>query len=140
MIKNKTKLKSFDDLTFGKHGGFGDGKAIQARLTFGHRDKDNQDQFTISVVQNIGDGTGLYGHADNDTYEVAMWFQDRDTMIPLAISDDVIGWQDCDDITKLMYTAQVNDFAWVCGLQDRRDRFRKSLDLALDNTHSKLDD
>ena len=79
MIKNDTKLKGFDDLTFGQHGGFAQGKARQARLTFGQRDKDNQDQFTISVVQNQGDGTGLYGHEDDNTYEVAMWFQDRDT-------------------------------------------------------------
>ena len=74
MIKNDTKLKGFDDLVFNQHGGFAQGKATQARLSFGHRDKDNQDQFTISVVQNQGDGTGLYGHADDNTYEVAMWF------------------------------------------------------------------
>ena len=41
MIKNDTQLKGFDDLTFGQHGGFADGKARQARLTFGQRDKDN---------------------------------------------------------------------------------------------------
>ena len=129
MITNDTKLKGFDDLTFGQHGGFAQGKARQARLTFGQRDKDNQDQFTISDVQNQGDGTGLYGHQDDDTYEVAMWFQDRDTMLPLSVSDDVLGWQTPIDITRLMHTAQLNDFAWVTLLQNARDDFRKDLGL-----------
>ena len=129
MIKNKTQLKGFDDLVFTQHGGFADGKATQARLTFGYRDKDNQDQFTISVVQNQGDGTGLYGHADDNTYEVAMWFQDRDTMLPLSVSDDVLGWQSPVDVTRLMHQAQLNDFAWVTLLQNARDDFRKDLGL-----------
>lgn len=129
MITNDTKLKGFDDLTFGQHGGFAQGKARQARLTFGQRDKDNQDQFTISVVQNQGDGTGLYGHADDNTYEVAMWFQDRDTMLPLSVSDDVLGWQSPVDITRLMHQAQLNDFAWVTLLHNLRDDFRKDLGL-----------
>jgi len=131
MIKNKTQLKGFDDLTFGQHGGFPQGKARQAKLSFGQRDKDNQDQFTISVVQNLNDGTGLYGHIDDNTYEVAMWFQDRDTMLPLSVSDDVLGWQTPIDITRLMHQAQLNDFAWVTLLQNARDDFRK--DLGLDN-------
>ena len=129
MIKNKTQLKGFDDLVFNQHGGFADGKAIQARLTFGHRDKDNQDQFRISVVQNIGDGTGLYGHADDNTYEVAMWFQDRDTMLPLSNYDDVLAGQSPVDVTKLMHQAQLNDFAWVNLLHSLRDQHRKDLDL-----------
>ena len=129
MIRKNTQLKGFDDLTFGQHGGFADGKARQARLTFGQRDKDNQDQFRISVVQNIGDGTGLYGHEDDNTYEVAMWFQDRDTMLPLSVSDDVLGWQTPVDVTRLMHQAQLNDFAWVTLLHSLRDDFRKDLDL-----------
>jgi len=59
MIKDETKLKGFDDLNFKQHPCFAEGTAVQAKLTFGHRDKDNQDQFTISVVQNKGDGSGL---------------------------------------------------------------------------------
>ena len=129
MIKNKTQLKGFDDLVFTQHGGFADGKARQARLTFGQRDKDNQDQFTISVVQNLNDGTGLYGHIDDNTYEVAMWFQDRNTMLPLSVSDDVLGWQSPVDVTRLMHQAQLNDFAWVTLLQNLRDDFRKDLGL-----------
>lgn len=129
MIKNDTQLKGFDDLTFGQHGGFAQGKARQAKLSFGQRDKDNQDQFTISVVQNLNDGTGLYGHINDNTYEVAMWFQDRDTMLPLSVSDDVLGWQSPVDVTRLMHQAQLNDFAWVTLLQNARDDFRKDLDL-----------
>tara|TARA_Y100000361_G_scaffold129753_1_gene125398 strand:+ start:2025 stop:2417 length:393 start_codon:yes stop_codon:yes gene_type:complete len=129
MIKNKAKLKGFDDLTFGQHGGFADGKARQARLTFGQRDKDNQDQFTISVVQNLKDGNGLYGHINDNTFEVAMWFQDRNDMLPLSVSDDVLGWQTPTDITRLMHQAQLNDFAWVTLLHKLRDDFRKDLGL-----------
>ena len=128
-MQNDTKLKGFDDLTFGQHGGFAQGKARQARLTFGQRDKDNQDQFTISVVQNLNDVTGLYGHIDDNTYEVAMWFQDRDTMLPLSVSDDVLGWQNPLQVTQLMHQAQLNDFAWVTLLHSLRDDFRKELDL-----------
>ncbi len=129
MIKNKTTLKGFDDLTFGQHGGFANGKARQARLTFGQRDKDNQDQFTISVVQNINDGNGLYGHINDNTFEVAMWFQDRDTMLPLSKYDDVLAHQTPDQVTKLMHTAQLNDFAWVTLLHKLRDDHKKELDL-----------
>ena len=129
MIKNDTKLKGFDDLTFSQHGGFAQGKAIQAKLTFGQRDKHNQDQFTISVVQNIGDGTGLYGDHSDNTYEVAMWFQDRDSMLPLGLSDDVLAWQTPLQVTQLMHQAQLNDFAWVNLLHSLRDQHRKDLDL-----------
>ena len=129
MIKNDTKLKGFDDLVFNQHGGFAQGKAIQAKLTFGQRDKDNQDQFTISVVQNIGDGNGLYGHADDNTYEVAMWFQDRDTMLPLSKYDDVLAHQTPDQVTKLMHQAQLNDFAWVTILCALRNEHRRDLGL-----------
>ena len=129
MIKNKATLKSFDDLTFGQHGGFKQGKARQARLTFGQRDKDNQDQFTISVVQNLKDGTGLYGHIDDNTFEVAMWFQDRDTMLPLSKYDDVLAHQTPLQITQLMHQAQLNDFAWVNLLHSLRNEHKKELDL-----------
>ena len=127
MIKKNTQLKGFDDLVFTQHGGFADGKATQAQLTFGYRDKDNQDQFTISVVQNQGNGTGLYGHADDNTYEVAMWFSDRDTMLPLAKYDDVLAGQSPVDVTKLMHQAQLNDFAWVTLLHSLKDEHRKDL-------------
>ena len=124
MIKNRTQLKGFNDLTF-----HDESDRRYARLSFGYRDKDNQDQFTISVVQNVGDGEGLYGHADDNTYEVAMWFQDRGDMLPLAKFDDVLGWQTPADITRLMHQAQLNDFAWVTLLHSLRDESRKELGL-----------
>ena len=120
----KSKLKGFDDLDFKPHGAFTDGKAIQARLKFGSRD-----QFEISVVQNIGDGTGLYGDHSDNTYEVAMWFDGRDTMLPLSLSDDVLAWQTPNQVTKLMHDAHLNDFAWVTLLHSLRDEHRKELDL-----------
>ena len=135
MIKKNTKLKGFDDLTFNKHQGYGV-EGIQARLTFGYRDKDNQDQFTISVVSNTLGGDGLYGNVDmcqdteqldylNGTYEVAM-FHDG-SMLPLASFDDVLGWQDADAITRLMREAQTNGVAWVNLLQEIRKEHNEEL-------------
>jgi hypothetical protein len=120
----KSNLKGFDDLDFKQHPGFSDGKAIQARLKFGSRD-----QFEISVVQNIGDGTGLYGHEDDNTYEVAMWFDGRNTMLPLSIGDDVLAGQSPVDVTRLMHQAHLNDFAWVTLLHSLRDEYKKDLNL-----------
>ena len=122
----KSNLKGFDDLHFQTHAGFADGKARQARLKFGSRD-----QFEISVVQNIGDGNGLYGHADDNTFEVAMWYDGRDTMLPLSVGDDVLAYQSPMDITRLMHQAHLNDFAWVCLLTDARKELNK--ELGLDN-------
>lgn len=122
----KSNLKGFDDLCFQTHAGFADGKARQARLKFGSRD-----QFEISVVQNIGDGNGLYGHIDDNTFEVAMWYDGRDTMLPLTLGDDVLGYQSPMEITRLMHQAHLNDFAWVCLLTDARIAHNK--DLGLDN-------
>jgi hypothetical protein len=117
-------LKSFDDLSFEGHAGFALGKARQARLKFGSRD-----QFEISVVQNMGDGTGLYGHEKDGDYEVAMWYDGRETMLPLSIGDDVLAGQFPVDITRLMHQAHLNDFAWVTLLHNIRDESRKELGL-----------
>ena len=119
-------IKGFKDLDFKPHGGFTDGNAIQARLKFGSRD-----QFEISVVTNINDGDGLYGHIDDNTYEVAMWFDGRDTMLPLAKYDDVLAHQSPIDISRLMMQAHLNDFAWVTLLHSLRDERDK--ELGLDN-------
>jgi len=120
----KSNLKGFDDLCFQTHSAFADGKARQARLKFGSRD-----QFEISVVQNLNDGNGLYGHIDDNTFEVAMWFDGRNTMLPLSRGDDVLAYQSPIDITRLMHQAHLNDFAWVTLLHSLRDDFRKELDL-----------
>ena len=123
-IKGWEGLKSFDDLEFGEHPGFVKGKAILARLKFGSRD-----QFEISAVQNVGDGKGLYGHERDGDYEVAMWFDNRERMLPLSVGDDVLAGQTPTDITRLMHQAHLNDFAWVTLLHEVRDEFRKDLGL-----------
>ena len=117
--KNDQPLKGFDDLTFNKHAHC---EGIQARLAFGSRN-----QFEISVVQNIGNGTGLYGHEDDNTYEVAMWYDGRNSMLPLSAYDDVLAHQTPTQITKLMHQAHLNDFAWVCLLHNLRDERDKEL-------------
>ena len=119
--KNDQPLKGFDDLTFNKHAHC---EGIQARLAFGSRN-----QFEISVVQNIGNGTGLYGHEDDNTYEVAMWYDGRNTMLPLSLYDDVLAGQSPSDITRLMHQAHLNDFAWVTLLHSLRDAHRKEMEL-----------
>ena len=128
--KNDQPLKGFDDLTFNKHAHC---EGIQARLAFGSRN-----QFEISVVSNVFDGHGLYGHVDmcrdteqfdylNGTYEVAMWYDGRNSMLPLSVGDDVLAHQTPTQITKLMHQAHLNDFAWVCLLHDLRDEREKEL-------------
>ena len=72
---------------------------------------------------------GLYGHEDDDTYEVAMWFDGRDTMLPLSLYDDVLAGQSPSDITRLMHQAHLNDFAWVTLLHSLRDAHRKEMEL-----------
>ena len=125
MIKNKKDitLPGCDDLVCQDHPNTPDG--VQARLSFGH-----DDRFSISVVSMKGKEQqfgGLYGSVANNTYEVALFHYDR--MLPLSVSDDVLGWQTPTDITKLMHQAILNDFAWVTLLQETRDEFRKELDL-----------
>ena len=128
--KNDQSLKGFDDLTFNKHAHC---EGIQARLAFGSRN-----QFEISVVSNVFDGHGLYGNVDmcrdteqfdylNGTYEVAMWYDGRNSMLPLSVGDDVLAYQTPTQITKLMHQAHLNDFAWVCLLHDLRDERDKEL-------------
>jgi hypothetical protein len=125
MIKNKKDitLPSFDDLEFQDHPNTPDG--VQARLSFGH-----DDRFDISVVSMKGKEQqfgGLYGSVVDNTYEVALYHYNR--MLPLSVSDDVLGWQTPTDITRLMRQAILNDFAWVTLLQEARDEWRRELDL-----------
>ena len=126
MNNTESQLASFDNLEFNQHPSFAEGTAIQARLKFGSRN-----QFEISVVQNIGSGTGLYGHEDDGDYEVAMWFDGRDTMLPLGRGDDVLAHQSPIDISRLMMQAHLNDFAWVTLLHNVRQEHNK--ELGLDN-------
>ena len=87
------------------------------------------EDFKISVVQNIGNGTGLYGHARDGNYEVAIFY--KDTYVPLAVGDDVLAGQSPVQISMHMRDAQLNGFAWVDLLKKLRADFRS--ELGLDN-------
>jgi len=113
-----TKDRTFDDLNFLPHGNHSN--AIQARLDLG-------DGFEISVVTTTDGKHGLYGHESAGTYEVAMFH--NNSMLPLSVSDDVLGWQDSVAITRLMRDAQLNGVAWVKLLKELRVEWRKDLDL-----------
>ena len=113
-----SELLNFNDLDFQPHRGTSD--AVQARLDLGNG-------LEISVVANKGDGRGLYGNVEDDLYEVAI-FND-DGMIPLSVSDDVLGWQSPIQVSNHMKDAQVNGESWVNLLKSARAEFRKDLDL-----------
>ena len=117
-MKN-TKNKTFSDLEFKDHAHNPNG--IQARLDLGNG-------FEVSIVsmknreEQFG---GLYGNASKGTYEVAMFHNDR--MLPLAKYDDVLGWQDEMQITRLMLEAQRNGVTWVDLLHELRNDYTQSL-------------
>lgn len=117
--------KGFADLEFKRHPRFALGKAVQATLTFG-----KANEFTISVVQNINDGNGLYGHADEGTFEVAMWNEpEDDSMLPLSEWDDVLPHCSAEQVDKLMAKAHNGGADWVRKLFEERKAFRAELDL-----------
>jgi hypothetical protein len=121
---NDIKNKTFDDLNFLPHGNHPN--AIQARLFLKSPDL-GYDGFEISVVTSTDGKHGLYGHESAGTYEVAMFH--NNSMLPLSVSDDVLGWQDSVAITRLMRDAQLNGVAWVKLLKELRTDWRKDLDL-----------
>lgn len=111
-------ILDFNDLDFYPHRGSDD--AVQARLDLGNG-------LEISVVANKGEGRGLYGNVEDDLYEVAIF--DDNGMIPLSISDDVLGWQSPDQVSYLMAKGQVEGSDWVDELQQARKDFREDLEL-----------
>ena len=122
-MKDKKRLLDFSDLEFKPHAHVADG--IMAKLDLGN-------DFEISVVSmKEKDRTfgGLYGNASEGTYEVAVFH--KDGMIPLGRFDDVVGWQDEVQVSKIMEQAQVNGVAWVERLSDLRKDARD--ELGLDN-------
>ena len=64
-MTTKQQLLDFDNLAFHTHPA--SPKAVMAQLKFG--------DFMISVVANTEDGHGLYGHVDDNEYEVFNDFQ-----------------------------------------------------------------
>ena len=118
-MTTKQQLLDFDNLAFiTMYEGTDTEKAI-AQLKFG--------DFMISVVANTGKGRGLYGHVDNNEYEVLMTFK-GDT-IPLAVCGDVLAGQSPVQISKHMRDAQLNGFAWVDLLRKIKADSDKDLEL-----------
>ena len=111
-------MLDFDDLDFQPHRGTDD--AVQARLDFGNG-------LSISVVAGNDDRRGLYGSVEEDLYEVAIF--DKNGMIPLSPSDDVVGWQSPAQVSYLMAKAQAEGSIWVDELKADREEFRKDLGL-----------
>ena len=114
----KPSMLDFNDLNFKPHRGADD--AVQARLDFGNG-------LSISVVAGKDGRRGLYGSVEEDLYEVAIF--DKNGMIPLDCSDDVVGWQSPAQVSYLMAKAQAEGSIWVDELKADREEFRKDLGL-----------
>ena len=112
-------MLDFDDLDFQPHRHHDGG--VQARLDFGNG-------LEISVVACNDERRGLYGSVEEDLYEVAIF--DKNGMIPLSPSDDVVGWQSPAQVSILMAKAQSEGSVWVDELIADKEEFRK--DLVLD--------
>ena len=111
-------MLDFDDLDFKPHANHND--AVQARLDLGNG-------FEISVIAGVNGRQGLYGDLEEDLYEVAIY--DKNGMIPLDPSDDVVGWQSPAQVSYLMAKAQAEGSIWVDELKADREEFRKDLGL-----------
>jgi len=116
----KPSMLDFKDLDFQPHRGADD--AVQARLDFGNG-------LSISVVAGKDGRQGLYGNVEENLYEVAIF--DKNGMIPLSPSDDVVGWQSPAQVSYLMAKAQSEGSVWVDELIADKAEWRK--DLGLDN-------
>ena len=62
-----------------------------------------------------------------DLYEVAIF--DKNGMIPLSPTDDVVGWQSPAQVSILMAKAQVEGSVWVDELIEDKAEFRRDLGL-----------
>lgn len=94
----KNALKTFDDLNFNPHPHAKD-MGVSASITL-----DNG--YSLSVVANAEGGDCFYGNHPH-TYEVAV-FNQRGDFVPLALCDDVIGWQLPHQVTSLMQQFQLD--------------------------------
>ena len=115
---NPQLMLDFDDLDFQPHRGTDD--AVQATLDFANG-------LSISVVAGLKDRNGLYGSVEENLYEVAIF--DKNGMIPLSPSDDVVGWQSPAQVSILMAKAQSEGSVWVDELIADKAEFRRELGL-----------
>lgn len=84
---------------------------------------------TISVVYGQPDvGFRTYSDVDSNLYEVAAFF--GNDMIPLQVSDDVLGWQTAEAITKLMEEIQTDVESFISSRNDARHVYEKELELS----------
>ena len=115
----KTKLLDFDNLAF--HTPPSCDKAVMAQLKMG--------DITISVVANTLDGNSLYGHVDDNEYEVAMERHHQLDGRAVGVGDDVLARQSPVQVSKLMRDAQLDGDVWVDLLRKLRKDFRDELGL-----------
>lgn len=111
-------MLDFDDLDFQPHR-YHD-EAVHAKLDFGNG-------LEISVIAGKDDYKGLYGSLEENLYEVAIY--NKNGMIPLSPSDDVVGWQSPAQVSILMAKAQAEGSVWVDELIEDKAEFRKDLGL-----------
>jgi hypothetical protein len=64
---------------------------------------------------------------EEDLYEVAIF--DKNGMIPLSPSDDVVGWQSPAQVSILMAKAQVEGSVWVDELIEDKAELKRELGL-----------
>ena len=120
-------LKTFADLDFTADSD--DLKTIRARLQLG--------DYTVSVVTSLGVQRGFsYGTLPSQTFEVAV-FDAKGDFVPLAIADDVIGWQSINQINYLMAQLQSDDVEdWVKVKRAEKLTWQKEMDEDYDNVLS----
>ena len=123
----KQQLLDFDNLAFHTHPSCD--KAVMAQLKLPWHGDYTSPRVTISVVANTLDGNSLYGHVDDNEYEVAMWKEGDSDMIPLGVGDDVLAGQSPVQVSKLMRDAQLDGDVWVDLLRKLRKDFRDELGL-----------
>lgn len=117
IIQYTSTMKTFDDLVFHPHSASPE-LGVQAGLTF-----DNG--YAISVVGNTDGGSSFYGNHP-DTFEVAV-FNQRGDFVPLQTCDDVLGWQNRMQVSKLMSQFQQDGVQHEKLLHSIRQDFNEEL-------------
>ena len=121
------KLKNFSDLDFCADSD--DLKTIRARLQLG--------DYMVSVVTSLGVNRGFsYGTLPSQTFEVAV-FDAKGDFVPLAVADDVLGWQSMDQLNYLMAQLQADDVeVWIANKMAEKLAWQKEMEEDYDNALS----
>lgn len=92
---SKKEIKSFDDLIFGVHASAGRG-SVQAMHEL-------PNGIVISVVGGFPSESHLRLNGDGiHTFEVAAWYKEGHEWIQLSENDDILYWQNRNQITDLI--------------------------------------